>query len=102
MLFHEYAFLFAFLPVTLAVYYVLPAKARNTWLMLANLVFYATSGWSYLPVLLFTIGVDYLVGVRIARASSASSSRRWLLVSLISNLGALGYFKYIDFLTSNL
>src|SRR5262249_43503229 len=95
-------FLFLFLPVTLLGYFLLPERVRNVWLFLASVVFYATSSWFFLPLLLITISVDFLVGGRIHRAESQAAKRRWLLVSLLSNFGMLATFKYIGFLTRTL
>lgn len=102
MLFHEYAFLFVFLPLLLAIYHLSPDRARNLVVFAGNCVFYAASSWFFLPLLLATISVDYWIGNRLHAAPSDRARRRWLLVSLVSNLGALGYFKYIGFITSTL
>jgi alginate O-acetyltransferase complex protein AlgI len=102
MLFHEYAFLFVFLPLNLLIYSLLPKTLRNTWLFIANCTFYASSSWFFLPLLLFTIGLDYVVGARVAVIEDEPKRRGWLLVSLITNLLTLGYFKYAGFITRSL
>ncbi|MEQ9498238.1 MAG: MBOAT family O-acyltransferase [Deltaproteobacteria bacterium] len=102
MPFFEVTFLFGFLPVTLVIYYALPSRIRNAWLFVASGVFYAFSSWAFLPILMFSIVVDYVVGQRIHRSESATARRVWLGCSLVTNLGLLGYFKYAGFVTSNL
>ncbi len=101
MLFFDYSFLFVFLPCVLAVYYLAPGRLRNAWLLLASLLFYATSSWSFLPLLLASIGVDYAVGRRLAVCTEPRVRRLWLTVSIVCNLGLLAFFKYGGFLTAN-
>jgi alginate O-acetyltransferase complex protein AlgI len=103
MLFFEYSFLFLFLPCVLGIYYSLSSpRMRNGWIFLASCIFYASSSWVFLPLLLGSVLVDYLAGGRIARADSRAARRRWLGVSIAVNLGVLAFFKYSGFLTSNL
>ena len=102
MLFFEFGFLFLFLPVAVGLHRALPPRLRNGWLFLASLLFYISSSWFYAPILLGTIALDYFVGGRISDASSPTTRRRWLILSLVTNLGLLGYFKYIGFLTSSI
>ena len=58
-------FLFLFLPVTLCVYYFLPVRARNAWLVLASLFFYAWGNLQYIPLILFSILFNYFLGMRL-------------------------------------
>jgi alginate O-acetyltransferase complex protein AlgI len=105
MLFYEYPFLFVFLPLVLAGYYALPAeqrKARLGWLLVASCVFYATSSWVFLPLLLASVCVDYLAGARISASESPNTRKAWLLASLVFNLGALAFFKYAGLITHTL
>lgn len=67
------------------------------WLLLASLGFYASYEPVYLGLLLLSIAVDYLVGARLALAVGAAR-RAWLGLSLVANLGMLGFFKYGDLL----
>ncbi len=99
MLFHEFSFLFLFLPLALAVYYALPQRLRNGWLLVGSCAFYGASSFQFLPILGISVLVDFLAGGRIANAEDVSSKRRWLLLSLGTNLGVLGIFKYAGFAT---
>ena len=105
MVFASFIFLFYYLPLVLAVYYVLPRTGvwRNGWLLIASWVFY---GWAEPRFLLLMIAVTlftYLAGKGIARLPQKSSQRRILLVIAVSfSLGVLGFFKYFDFALTNL
>lgn len=99
MLFSSLTFLFAFLPVVLAVYYVLPSKAKNIWLLAASLFFYFYGEPKYLVIMLSVITVSYIFGLL---TDKAKGKMRLILLwaSVIINLSALVYFKYTDFFIS--
>ena len=100
MLFYEFPFLFLFLPVVLLGYHALQGpRARLGWVFGASCAFYAASSWVFLPLLLLSVGVDYFAAGRIARTDSPRARWRWLLVSLVFNLGSLCAFKYAKFIT---
>src|SRR3954452_16321063 len=101
MLFHTWVFLVFFL-VVYPVYLLVRRNNRlmNLWLMLASYTFY---GWWtpwYLLLLFGTSAIDYLMVVLMERKQS--TRKLWLIISLVSNFGFLGYFKYSGFMTENL
>ncbi len=149
MVFGSYLFLFAFLPVVVAGWWLLrPASARIVWLTLASYFFYAWWDWRYLPLLLVPTVTDHLIqralatrggaddapggvdvnaaaagggaepgaetaaGIDVAettlaepavKAAAGRGSRRALLVlSLVIDLGLLGFFKYAGFFMDSL
>ena len=71
-------------------------------LSVASSFFYAAWDVRYLGLLLFISVVDWFVANRIAATDDRRARRRWLVVSLVSNLGLLGYFKYANFFLDNL
>ncbi len=96
MLFNSLQFLFFFITITLA-YYSLPHRGRIWLLLFASCYFYAVFQPIYILILFVTIVVDYFAGIWIANA--AGRKRKLLLVlSLITNIGFLAYFKYTIFL----
>ena len=97
MLFNSYEFLFVLLPVVLAGYYlVLPKAWRHGWLALCSFVFYGWWDYRYCGLLLVAISIDYVAGGRIAATADSAKRRRWLLASICSDMGMLGFFKYYD------
>ena len=100
MVFSSLIFLFCYLVVVLGVYYLLPRKARNAFLLFANLIFY---GWGE-PVYILLMGVctlvNYLCGLLLARAATRARARFWLVCSIVVSLGLLGVFKYTGFFAS--
>ena len=107
MIFHSLTFA-AFFLVTLAIYWRLPLRPQNMFLLIASYVFY---GWvhPWWPVLLLiTTTIDYFCALHIERASSGAVSREpgaerrlWLWLSIVTNFGLLGFYKYFDFFAAN-
>ncbi len=100
MLFNSLQFLI-FLPIVLIVYYLLPHKRQNVFLVIASCFFYASWDWRFIFPLLFSTSIDYWCAARmessIERGEGAESRRKYLRLSLITNLGLLGFFKYCNF-----
>ncbi len=100
MLFHSWEFLLVFLPLTLCGALLLAKVSQRLalgWLAAASLLFYSAWRPAYLPILLASVVLNFLVGVRLARRPSAA----WLAGGIAANLGLLGFFKYGGFLTDN-
>ena len=86
----------------IAVYYVLPKKARNFYLLLADLVFYGWGEPVMVVLMLFSIVINYFAGRLIEKYDSEKKKKTVLLLSVIIDLGLLGFFKYAGFITENL
>ncbi len=105
MVFSSLIFLFAFLPVTLVLYYVIPnRKARNWVLFVLSLIFYGWGEPVYILVMLASITSAWAFGFPIAkyRESDRKRARVWMALSLCCNLTALLFFKYANFFIGNL
>lgn len=107
MLFNSIGFIFLFLPLGLAGYYLLAASPwpvlRRPFLVILTLVFYGFAGPKFLPLLLGSTVLNYFAGQAIGRAVN---SERWRFILLAlavgSNLLLLGYFKYFNFLLTTI
>ena len=103
MLFNSYAFIFAFLPTTLLIYFLLNKQkltlASKVWLISASLFFYSWWNIIYFPLIVLSILVNYST----SRVLIDGNNRKkpFLLLGLGFNLGLLGYFKYTDFFIAN-
>lgn len=98
MVFSSNVFLFSFLPLFLAILLILPVKARNVFILLASMVFYAAGSGTLIWILAFSIAWNYYVAHAVAR----NPGRNWLLAGVFVNLSLLGYFKYANFFTAEL
>ena len=113
MVFSSHIFLFYFLPLSLLLYYAMPAKGRLLALTLASYVFYGWSNPYFVVLMAFSTTVDFLCGLAIANPagklwrSSIETLEKGtprtkrqqvaLVVSICTNLALLGFFKYANF-----
>lgn len=101
MLFNSIDFLIFFLIVTI-VYFLLPFRARQYWLLAASCYFYMAFIPKYILILAITITVDYFVGRVLEKIQGDKQRRLFLIISIISNIGFLFVFKYFNFFNTNL
>ena len=101
MLFSSIEFLYYFLPVVILGYFLLPKALRNGWLLMVSLFFYAWGEPKLISVMLASIVLNWLWGIGIGRAKSTGWKRFFLVLSCITCLGMLGWFKYADFAIEN-
>ncbi|MGQ0734630.1 MAG: MBOAT family O-acyltransferase [Acidobacteriota bacterium] len=100
MVFSSYLFLFYFLPLALALYYAVPRRAQHLILTALSYLFYGWANPLFVPLLLASTVVDYVCGLIIA--ARPPRARAALAVSIVTNLGLLGFFKYFNFGVENL
>lgn len=107
MLFNAHSFIFLFLPVTLLIYHWLSSRGQPVHaissLIIASLVFY---GWwepAYLVLILASIAVNFGIASGLMAIPKNNKIARWVLlfVGVSLNLGALGWFKYANFLVDS-
>src|SRR2546430_7103925 len=96
MLFHSFAFL-VFLPIFMTFYWATTGRSRLWVMLLGSLVFYAWWDWRFLFLLLFSAVVDYSIGIAMENQADPAGRRRLIVMSIIINLGLLGFFKYFNF-----
>lgn len=98
MLFNSIDFA-VFLPVVFALYWTFAknSKAQNVVLLFASLIFYGWWDYRFLSLILFSTIVDFLIGKELGKNHSSSKRKLLLRLSLVVNLGLLGFFKYFNF-----
>ena len=97
MIFTEGRF-FVFFLVAFAVHWGLRTNTlRKVWLLVTSYAFYAAWDWRFLSLILVSTGVDYVVGRALGKTEAPRARKLWLCVSLVANLGLLGFFKYFNF-----
>lgn len=97
MVFSTIPFLYYFLPIVLAVYFLVPNVLKNTVLLIASLVFYAWGEPRYVILMVATILLFYGCGLAIGKARKLRWRKFWLTISVVVSLSLLGIFKYADF-----
>jgi len=99
MLFHTWPFVIFFL-IVYPVYLVLKGtRFRLIWLLAASYFFYACFNPLYLILILYSTLLDYTV---VTKMEKSKRRKMWLSISIVNNIGLLGFFKYGDFVTNNL
>lgn len=96
MVFSSFTFLFAFLPITLLIYFVVPKKMiniKNIVLLVMSLIFYALGELKYFWVMIISILVNYFVAIKM----NDKNKKILLVLSIVFNIGMLGVFKYANF-----
>jgi len=96
MIFPSQIFLFYFLPLLLALYYVTPKRYRNHVLLAFSYLFYLWGSGHFLFILLASTAVDFFLAL-IIDSKKEHRRRLWLAVAIAINLALLGYFKYSNF-----
>ena len=103
MVFSSLTFLFGYLPLTLALYFLTPLRRRNFVLLAASLFFYGWGEPVYVGVMFLSVFIDYTHGLLVERFRQRDRLARWFVgQSVVFNLLLLGFFKYWDFLAANL
>ena len=105
MIFSSIFFIFAFLPVVLAVYYLVPFKAKNLVLLLASLIFYAWGEPVYVILMILSIAINYVSGLELESFMLAGEMRKAkvaCIVTAVINFAILGFYKYYGFVIENL
>jgi alginate O-acetyltransferase complex protein AlgI len=107
MLFNSYGFIFLYLPVVVAGFYILNLLNRSAaviWLGGASLFFYGSWNWRFVPLLVGSFVFNYGMGMLLMRGDNQISPRPRLYIVIFAvgaNLTALGYYKYADFLVDS-
>lgn len=89
-----------FLPLVFAVYWLLQDRAltwQNGFILAASYIFYGWWDWRFLSLIIFSSVVDFSVGRQLGLTDDPNIRKRWLYLSLATNLGLLGFFKYFNF-----
>jgi alginate O-acetyltransferase complex protein AlgI len=96
MLFNSFIF-WIFLSIVVLIYYRLSHRSQNLFLLVASYIFYGSWNWKFLSLILISTCIDYFVGRRLSQATSDKVRKSLLLLSVATNLGFLGIFKYYNF-----
>lgn len=92
---------FLFLIITLFLYYIFPAKFRKYIILIASVYFYGSVRLGYLLIVSLVIVFNYYIGIKLHNTYDKEVKRKYLIFSILMNLGLLVYYKYLDFLLYN-
>ncbi|MCL4138179.1 UNVERIFIED_CONTAM: hypothetical protein GTU68_064966 [Idotea baltica] len=100
MLFNSLHFL-AFFPIVVTIYFLLAPKWRWVLLLLASYYFYMSWKAEYIVLIIISTLIDYFAANRMAKIPNRAGRKKYLYLSLLSNLGILFGFKYFNFFSDN-
>ena len=102
MLFSSIPFLYYFLPAVLICYFLAPPKGKNTVLLLFSLMFYGWGEPRLVLMMLLAVTLGYFFGLGLEKTRGSSLGKLLLVLSVISSLSFLVYYKYTDFFLENI
>ena len=98
MLFNSTSYLLFFTLFFIFYWYIFREKKKKNFLILiSSYLFYSFWDWRFLFLLLFSTLLDFYTGHKIFKSKSVSDKKKWLIISMVINLGLLGVFKYYNF-----
>ena len=103
MLFNSISFAI-FLPIVFLLYWFVlqrNLKAQNFFVVVASYFFYGWWDWRFLSLIFISTFQDYFVALKLQKSTDERKRKIWLLVSIIVNIGFLGFFKYYNFFLDN-
>src|SRR4051812_10773805 len=100
MVFSSTLFLLYFFPVFFLIYFTLPTKFKNGFLLFSSILFFSFGAPVFIGVILLSIVVDFLIVRQLSR-SSGKKRNGLLILSVVLNLALLAYFKYSNFFVEN-
>lgn len=106
ILFSSIFFIFCYLPILIALYYMVPAEKiqfRNSILLVASLIFYSWGEPVYVFLMIYSIFFNHFAALQIAKHRDAGrSTKPDLVFAIVVNLLIMGFFKYFGFLMSTI
>ena len=101
MLFNSLAF-FVYLPVVVLLFWVLPRRYRNLFLLAASYFFYGWWDPRFLLLMFLSTSIDFYAAIRVEESKTPRARKGWITFSVVSELSILGTFKYFDFFSRSL
>lgn len=103
MVFSSLVFMFAYLPITLLAYYLVPRQGRNIFLFIVNLIFYGWGEPKLVLLMVFNIFFNYIGGWLVDKyRADAKKKKLFLILTCVLDIGILAVFKYTEMITETL
>jgi len=102
MVFSGITFLVYFLPVFILLYHLVPHKFKNAVILIGSIYFYSWGGPKFIFVILATTFLDFFLVKTMDAQKNQKDKRKFLVISLLLNVGLLFYFKYCNFFIDNI
>lgn len=93
-----------FLPIVFILYWFVTnknLKLQNLLIVISSYIFYGWWDWRFLSLILFSTILDYSIGISLSKQVNQNKRKMLLWISILMNLGFLGFFKYYNFFLAN-
>ena len=101
MLFNSLQFV-VFFPIVIILYFIIPHNKRWILLLIASYYFYMCWKVDYIILIMISTLIDYVCSNKMSKINEKPKRKKWLLISIFSNLGILFGFKYFNFFSQNI
>ena len=101
MLFNSLQFV-VFFPIVIILYFLIPYKKRWILLLIASYYFYMCWKVDYILLIIISTLIDYICSNKMSQIKEKVKRKKWLLISIFSNIGILFGFKYFNFFSENI
>jgi len=101
MLFNSLHFLF-FFPIVVGIYFAIPYRFRWVLLLIASYYFYMCWKIEYILLIIISTLIDYFAGLKMGEKQDKKERKKYLILSLLTNLGLLFAFKYFNFFNNSI
>ena len=101
MLFNSLQFVI-FFPIVIILYFLIPYKKRWILLLIASYYFYMCWKVDYILLIIISTLIDYICSNKMSQIKEKVKRKKWLLISIFSNIGILFGFKYFNFFSENI
>ena len=101
MVFSSFSFIFVFLPIVLAMYYLVKDKYKNICICIASLIFYAWGEPKNIILMLLSVIINYFLAIQIGKVEG-TKKKILLIIDIIVNIAIIGFFKYANFIINNI
>jgi D-alanyl-lipoteichoic acid acyltransferase DltB (MBOAT superfamily) len=87
--------------IVIPLFFLLPQKGKKIHLLISSYIFYGYWDWRFCSLIMMSTLIDYTVGLKLYKTKDQKKRKRFLLVSIFSNLGFLAFFKYFNFFSTS-
>lgn len=101
MVFSSFSFIFVFLPIVLAAYYLVKDKYKNICICIASLIFYAWGEPKNIIIMIVSVVLNYFLAICIGK-TNGRTKKMIMVIDMIVNIAIIGFFKYANFIIDNM
>lgn len=102
MAFNSPIFLFLFIPIFYIIYFILPPKFKNWFILIGSFIFYSWGEPTFVYIVFLSAFLDWYLSKFMYKAKNLNIKNLFLIILILLNVGVLFYFKYFNFFINNI